>query len=346
MNCFAWQTNQWRRLTGDREKLAHALLLAGPPGVGKWHFAQALAAHLLCEGRHPDAAACGICNSCAWLAAGSHPDFRLVQPEISEGDSNAEDATDIAQPPSRNSTGQIRIGQIRALEDFVFLGSHRHGSRIVLLAPAEAMNIAAANALLKLLEEPPPGVYFILVSSQPRRLLPTVLSRCQRTDFGRPEKAGAQVWLEGQGISPAEELLDLAAGAPLTAVDWAAQGLLEPYRKAIAVLADRPVDPVAMAAQWGAIVRGGNGLGLPELVDMVQKWLLDLALIKLAGSCRYHVAWRAQILRLAAEPQAASLLACYNDLLRIKAVVTHPLNSQLFLEDMAARYLRAMATRT
>lgn len=346
MKVFPWHLQQWQMLVANREKLPHALLLAGPAGVGKWHFAQILAAHLLCEQRHPATAACGSCSSCVWLAAGNHPDFRLIQPSAPETEGLPEEGVVTTSPPSRSATDSIRIGQIRALEDFVFLGSHRHGNRVVVLAPAEAINIAAANSILKLLEEPPARVYFILVSSQPRRLLPTILSRCQRLTLGRPEKSVARAWLEQEGVGEAEELLDLAVDAPLIAAEWAARGSLQLYRKAIAILLASPGNPVAMAADWGALVRNAEGLSLSELVNIMQKWLFDLVSMKLAGVCRYHCAWRSKLERLATQAHTANLLACYNDMLRIKAVVTHPLNSQLFLEDMAARYLRALAPKT
>lgn len=344
MNIFDWQKPLWDQLLADPEKLPHAMLFAGPAGVGKFAFAQALAASLLCEQKVDVNTPCGQCSSCIWLASGNHPDFRLVQPE--EGEETGNDEEEAPQPAAatrKPGQGSIRVDQIRALEDFVFVGSHRHGSRVALVAPAERMNPAAANALLKVLEEPPAGVYFILVSSQWRRLLPTVLSRCRSIVFSRPDPLLAERWLAGQGVKSAAELLRLAGGAPLVAADWAEQGRLESYRKAIEVLAEKSADPVAMAAKWSALVKGEQGFGLTQLVETVQKWVFDLAMLKLSGRCRYHESWRGMLEDLAAKASNAGLLSCYNDLLRIRAVVRHPLNTQLFLEDMAARYLRALA---
>ena len=348
MNIFSWQIPLWEQLLGDPEKLPHAMLFLGPEGVGKSAFAQALAARLLCEQQtaHKVGTACGVCSSCIWLASGNHPDFRLVQPEDGEDTAGGEDtentprASSLARKPGQ---GQIRVDQIRALEDFVFVGSHRQGRRVALLAPAEMMTPAAANSLLKILEEPPSGVYFILVSSHWRRLLPTILSRCRSVVFGRPDPLTAVRWLLAQGVKSPDELLELASGAPLIAADWAEQGRLDPYRKAIEVLAEKPVDPVAMAAKWSALVKSEQGFGLSQLVEAVQKWVFDLVLLKLAGRCRYHLAWRGALDGFAATASNAGLLSCYNDLLRIRAVARHPLNTQLFLEDMAARYLRALA---
>ena len=342
---FDWQKPLWDQLLSDPEKMPHAMLFAGPEGVGKFAFAQALAARLLCEqqaGGH-QGMPCGSCSSCVWLASGNHPDFRLLQPEEAEETGNGEDESPKPATAARKpGPGQIRVDQIRALEDFVFVGSHRHGKRVALVAPAELMNPAAANALLKILEEPPAGVYFILVSSHWRRLLPTVLSRCRSIVFSRPEPLLAERWLAAEGVKSAPELLRLAGGAPLIAAEWAEQGRLDSYRKAIDVLAEKSTDPVAMAAKWSTLVKSEQGFDLTQLVETVQKWVFDLALLKLSGSCRYHESWRDTLSGLAAKASNAGLLSCYNDLLRIRAVVKHPLNTQLFLEDMAARYLRAL----
>jgi len=343
MNIFEWQKPLWRQLFADAENMPHAMLMAGPEGLGKLSFAQALAARLLCEQRNqadgPDGVACGHCSSCTWLASGNHPDFRLILPD--EGDDAGEEGESSAST-RKPGQGPIRVDQIRALADFVYIGSHRHGSRIVVIAPAEAMNPAAANALLKVLEEPPSGVYFILVSSDWRRLIPTIRSRCRSIVFGLPDPSLAEQWLTAKGVKSAAELLRLTGGAPLLAADWAEQGRLDSCKKAIEALVDKPLDPVAMAAKWSVLVKGTQGFGLPQLVETVQKWVFDLILLKMSGSLRYHQGWRDKLEALAKQASSTGLLACYTDLLRIRAVVRHPLNTQLFLEDLATRYLRVL----
>lgn len=360
MNILPWQLQVWRQLLAEPEHLPHAVLLAGPAGLGKLVFAHAMAARLLCEAPVDEGGqvrlACGKCSSCSWFVAGNHPDFRMVQPEEADDTTGGEaseegvPSTVMATPGKPKSAkggagsgGTIRIDQIRALADFVFVGSHRHGKRIVVLNPAEAMNPAAANALLKILEEPPPSVYFIMVSSSWRKLLPTIRSRCRMVVFGRPEPALASQWLSSEGVEGADGLLRLTGGAPFQAREWATQGRLDLYRKAVDVLADKPVDPVAMAARWSALIKGDDAFDQVQLVEAVQKWVFDLVQLKLAGGVRYHEAWRGRLAELAAAASSAALLACYGDLLRVRAVARHPLNAQLFLEDMAARYVRALA---
>lgn len=348
INVFDWQLDLWDRLVCDLENLPHAILLAGSAGLGKQAFAQGLAARLLCEqpehvGEH--GFACGICTSCAWLGSDNHPDFRLLRPDDGgEGGEGGEDSRSL--PPAKKAGGDvIRVDQVRALSEFVYVASHRNGNRVVVISPAEAMNPAAANSLLKILEEPPAGVYFIMISDSWRRLLPTLRSRCRSIVMGRPDQVQAQRWLAGQGTKNAAELLRMAGGSPLLAVEWAEQGRLDAYQKVLESLADKPSDPVAMAAKWSAVLKVESGFGMPQLVEAIQKWVFDLMLYKASGRLRYHDAWRGWFAQLTAKATSSALMICHNDLLRIRAVARHPLNSQLLLEDLATRYLRSLSPR-
>src|SRR5690606_31246170 len=136
----------------------------------------------LCLNRNAEGHACQSCASCSWFEQSHHPAYRLPTPEQ---ESDNEDAP--ASAASKKS--QISIAQIRELSGFLELTSHQNGGRrVVVIHPAEALNIASANALLKILEEPPAGVIFVLVSHQPQRLLPTILSRCQKIDMPVPQE--------------------------------------------------------------------------------------------------------------------------------------------------------------
>ncbi|HNF64555.1 MAG TPA: DNA polymerase III subunit delta', partial [Plasticicumulans sp.] len=166
-----WLRGIWAQLAPALAagRLPHALLLAGPEGLGKMAFAQALGEALLCESQRPDHHACGHCRACRLLAAGSHPDLHVVVP-AEEGKA-------------------IRVDAIRELIGFAALTPQFGGRRVLRLAPAELLNVNAANALLKTLEEPAPGSHLILVSARPARLLPTVRSRCQTIRFAPPPAA-------------------------------------------------------------------------------------------------------------------------------------------------------------
>lgn len=208
-----WQHTHWRQLNRQwtESRLPHALLLTGPPGLGKRHFARVLAARLLCAATDGPQA-CGQCRDCRQLTAGSHPDHVLVVPEAPDS--------------------PIKVDQVRELGDFLARTRQRERVKIAVLEPADRLNANAANALLKTLEEPPPDRLLLLISSLPGRLSATIRSRCQRLTFTPPPADAALAWLRAElseGFD-AELLLRLAGGAPLLAREWADVELLERRR--------------------------------------------------------------------------------------------------------------------
>jgi len=170
------------------DKLPPALLLAGPAGVGKFQFAEALAQAALCADRTASNEACGICHPCRLFLAGAHPDVRVLEASATE-ESGAGETAAAAAPPRI-----IGVERIRELRDFIEMSSHLGGRKVVLINPAERLHISAANALLKTLEEPSQGTVFALVSARPQQLLPTLRSRCFRVDFRVPSNADALSW--------------------------------------------------------------------------------------------------------------------------------------------------------
>ncbi|HSY27588.1 MAG TPA: DNA polymerase III subunit delta', partial [Burkholderiaceae bacterium] len=158
---YPWQEDAWLQLQQLRERLPHAILFHGATGIGKTAFAERFAQSLLCQtplnGGHP----CGQCLSCGWFAQYGHPDYRRVRPEVldddgvDEGD-EAGDAVETKKSAkaTKAPSKDIKIDQIRALADFMNISTHRQGMRVIVLYPAEALNTASANALLKTLEEP------------------------------------------------------------------------------------------------------------------------------------------------------------------------------------------------
>ncbi len=169
-----WFAPQLHELLGRGDRLPHALLLHGPPGIGKRRLGRALARALLCE-TTDDAlrldGGCGACRACGWFDRGNHPDFRRVTSEaiaaaegVAEPDDGDDEAGDAPAKSSKAPSRDVKIEQIRALQRFLAVGTHRGHARVVLLYPVEALNAIAANALLKMLEEPPPETIFVLVA--------------------------------------------------------------------------------------------------------------------------------------------------------------------------------------
>lgn len=235
---YPWQTVLWRQVQ-DRisaGRLAHGLLLTGPGGLGKRVFANALAEGLLCRRPNADKQACSECEACLLIQAGTHPDLLDLSP--------AEDKT------------QIVIDQVRELCRALALKSHAGGYKIATVAPAEQMNTAAANSLLKTLEEPTDNTLLILITEQPARLPATIRSRCQQVRFTAPSTEAGADWLSTcHGVADPELLLRLADGAPLRALALAQDDTLVQRRRWIEDLVKLQrgrLDPIQLAADWSS----------------------------------------------------------------------------------------------
>lgn len=339
---FSWQSDAWGRLFAQTANLPHALLFIGPAGTGKGLFADQLAARLLCESAQGAQFACGQCEGCHLLTMGNHPDYRKITLEDDAVEDGIEESKPAKKKKSAAPATQIKIDQIRALEEFVFVGSHRQGKRVVVIEPADAMNVAATNSLLKILEEPPSSVYFILVSSNSKRLLPTLRSRCRQMVFGIPEAPVAIAWLKAEGVQKPEQPLSLAGGAPLKALALKGEGGAAIAEEAIGPLYRPPLEPVALAAHWEELRRKNPGFLLEYLVDAIQKWLYDLARVRYGSTPRYLPGWQKELAAAAPKTSVARLNRCYADLMKIRATARHPLNELLFLEDLAARCAAAL----
>ncbi len=185
-----WHRDLATAMLQQRARWPHALLIAGRRGLGKRALALHFARALLCEAPRPDGDACGVCPSCLYVAAGAHPDLRLIEPLLFDEEGNV------------TVVDAITVDRIRELTAFTQLSTHRHRAKVAVIAPAEAMNAAAANALLKTLEEPPADTYLMLVSHQSARLPATIISRCRRLPVPEPDVTAAAAWLAGARRRP------------------------------------------------------------------------------------------------------------------------------------------------
>jgi DNA polymerase-3 subunit delta' len=240
MSGMPWQDEHWARLQARRARgaLPHALLVCGPEGLGKRAFAERFVRGLLCL-EPVDGEACGHCRSCALLAAGTHPD-RVT---LSYG---------LRKDGVQRS--EIVIDQIRDLSARLAMSSQFGGWQVATIDPADALNGAAANALLKTLEEPAAQTMLVLVADAPWRLPQTIRSRCQRIEFHLPAADQALAWLQAQGIPDAAAALGAAGGNPGLAQRWAQEGALDRRREVRKDLA-------------------GLAAGRGEAMDVVRRWL-------------------------------------------------------------------------
>ncbi|MFV1984599.1 MAG: DNA polymerase III subunit delta' [Thiohalomonadales bacterium] len=237
---YPWQKDIWSRLcnTSINNRIAHALLFTGPKGVGKLQFAKTLKNSLLCSENTPGELACGECRFCKMQ---HHPDFHEVTFEEDER--------------TGKISNSIKIDQIRKLIDFSLLHTHYGLAKIITIHPAETMTNNAANALLKILEEPPDNTYFVLICNEIHRLSATIKSRCQRIEFNIPDIEDSTQWLQSHDISEdtASSCLIFASNAPLAAKILAETNYIEQHSKFIKSLisiANKSEDPVVIANSW------------------------------------------------------------------------------------------------
>ena len=235
-----WQNELWSQLTKrvlmPQQSLPHALLAAGMQGMGKRAFVWRLVAWLLCRERNSNPlGACGACESCQWLRSGTHPSLQvlpMISMPVSADNAHAKEAATSTAKDKKsakaasNAALKIKVDDIRALQPFIYQGGQ--GMRICVLDYAEQMTIAAANALLKTLEEPQAQVHLFLISDTPAQLLPTIKSRVQQLALQTIDPAvsvdyvthalGSTINREAVGTAAIEQLIQLANGAPLAAV--------------------------------------------------------------------------------------------------------------------------------
>jgi DNA polymerase-3 subunit delta' len=330
-----WNQARYAQLTADRASMPHALLLHGPAGVGKLDLGVALAKGLLCEAPI-EGQACGECDACNWFEQGNHPDFRRLEPEDNE---TGEHSADTGRGKAGKKGGRvINVDMVREVIAFLSLSAHRGGWRVALVQPAEWMNAAAANALLKTLEEPPSGVLLILVTHQLGRLLPTVVSRCRKVHVGLPDRATSLAWLRQVGVAGAEALLAEAGGAPL-----AAQSYADPERSA---LCEAFLDQLALGPGLDvcAVAQGFQGVHT-EAWGWLLRWLQDVLSQRLAGMPRYFIARADQTARLGRTAELSALLDLLRELIQAGRWLRHPLQTQLLLESWLIRYVQIAGAR-
>ena len=344
MNIIELHSSVWEQLRARRRQLPHALLLTGQRGIGKFALARSFAASLLCENLTVAGEACGACLACGWLAQGNHPDVRLLQPNAMIAE--AAESGELDEAGKKKPSQQITIDQVRALDDFLHVGTHRHGARVVLLNPAEAMNRSTANALLKSLEEPIASTLFLLISSEPHRLLPTIRSRCQVMPVRHPVQRLAGQWLSDAGVREAENWLALAGGSPLLALELSNSGERVLLDALLAQLTrGNSLDPLAAAANLDKVVKAEKRpAALKRALDWGQKWLFDLTLASEALPPRYFLAQALLLQALAQTTNTRKLLAFDRKAIQYKAQCEQPLNSRLFLEDFFMSYARLFRT--
>ena len=257
---FPWQLDEWQRLLQLKEmnRLPHAVLFSGMPGIGKHHFALQSAKMLLCK--HQSSNISCTCHDCQLIDHRTHPNLCWIEPQ--EGHA-------------------IKIDQIRTLTEFMAHSGLQGEYKIVVIRSANCMNHHASNALLKTLEEPAGQAFIILITDQIYQLSATIRSRCQQFIFKKPSENCALEWLkqkaEKEEINHLKFILRLSQGAPLLALDWLQSEritLRNHLYHMLFSLGEQTVDPIQVAAT----------LDLDAalfLLDLMLNFLIDLMYMKI-----------------------------------------------------------------
>jgi len=261
------------------------------------------------------------------VMAGQHPDLQLVEPFAIEDDGNVK------------ALDAIPVDRIRALIDWALLTGHRGRAKVAVIVPAETLNAAAANALLKTLEEPPPETFLLLVSHQPGRLPATLRSRCRRMTVPLPDPELAAQWLAGQGIADPKTLLAQAGGAPLLALALADPAWQDERNVWLSALAKpKSLSAVALATRIEAAPKDERKQRLAAAIDWLGAWTADLARVAAGGLPVRNPEFAAALGALAGAVAPIPLFRYHRTVLRQRPLVAHPLQPRLVAEALLIGY--------
>ncbi|WP_332017724.1 DNA polymerase III subunit delta' [Alteromonas sp. ASW11-130] len=270
-------------------KLHHALLLTGAEGIGKLQLAQQLANVMLCKS--PDnMQPCQVCQSCKLFAANTHPDFHLL-----------------------SSEKQIGVDSVREAINKLSRTSQLSGNKVLIIPAADTMTEAAANALLKTLEEPTANTYLVLVTHQLSRILPTILSRCEKHPLPNPTVGQSLGWLKQQGMEEVTvDQLQAYGNAPLKVHASLSEGKGINYPSFVADLKNiiaGEADETKLAADWQDEAK------------------------RIVGWCQHYV--HQQYI----QNQNQSALSVYNECIKAHVHLQNPgVNKKLVLSNLLAQF--------
>ena len=307
---------------------AHALLLHAAPGTGALPFALTMAQAWLCEAAEGTRRPCGRCGSCRLVQSHLHPDLQVLLPETLRREHDWPLRTDKldGEGAKRKPSRQLLIDDVREVIDWIWKTSARGRGKVALLHPAEALNMFSANALLKVLEEPPPGTRILLTAADPALLLPTVLSRCQRITLRDAPAPQAAAWLAGQGVAEPEVLLAACSGRALDALALARSGVDAATWSAL---------PQALAQGQGGVF---TGWPVPRVLDALHKLCHD-AMAKASGApTRFFAAGRMPV-----GAGMPALSAWSRELRRVAQHDDHPWQEPLLIDALVQAAARALA---
>lgn len=354
-----WHKNIWLPIIQrvKDKRLPHALMLVGPEGAGKNCFANQLAALILCRTSKEDGIACGQCSACRMINAGTNPDFRLLDDDISEKNriaayEQAEESSSSAAKSTKTKRdkkgygqdlvgksvkpGVIKIDKVRSLIEFINMSAYTSHGKVAIIREAHLMNRNSANALLKTLEEPPPNNCLILTTSRPSLLPATIRSRTQLLVFSLPQQKMALSWLAEYMPDevPKEQIyerLALAAGAPINAL----APNIEANRKLRLTLFELFKLMLGTQKGVGKSVAEWIKADSYQSIDWIESWLSDMIRIRqsVADEHLINIDLLSELKPLAQRFTLTDLFALFDRINTIRQGFNNNLNLTLALES-------------
>ncbi|NOQ64754.1 MAG: DNA polymerase III subunit delta' [Methyloprofundus sp.] len=320
-NIYPWQAKDWQHLTAyvKQERTPQALIINGVQGLGKELLALNYAQYLLCLNRQ-DNTACDQCDACKLFQAHTHPDFIVLEPE--------------------EAGKAIGVGLVRQLLTKLTLTPQYSAYRVVLINPADAMNINSANAFLKCLEEPPERTVMLLLTEQMQQLPATIMSRCQKLMLHSPDANIAKQWLQEQGVTNDQQLLlNLTQGAPLQALAYAQNDVLKLRKQCFEEwqnILSRHACPVSLAEQW-------LKLSAAQLLVWLISWTEDIIKCQFSAETGFlsNEDFAKHLHVLAKQLNLKQLFEFYRLLLQNQYRFQTPLNKQLLLEELLITWAKS-----
>jgi|SRR5690625_2733356 len=326
MNLYPWFTSSAKQFLANKNNLAHAWLISGPAGIGKFEFGWYLTQALLCEKPSENQFACHQCVACQWVQQATHPDVQFIYPYRMQQTLFGE-----LLGHTEQKSQEILINQIRSLDTWLHTTSHRSKYKIVLIYPAHRINLFAANALLKNLEEPNEKTIFFLISSKPETLIPTIRSRCQHITLAHPETHTSLQWLKENGIQQAEQWLAASGYAPLLALK-AAKNESAPVPQWLIQLAQGLVQ--GQKAQIYGLLAVLEKINYGELLTYLQRFIADVHCIQFAQPLRHFPSMQESIQILSNRSTQIQTTHLFKKLIEEQKTASHPFNTKLQLHNL------------
>jgi len=313
MTLYPWQEKSWSNLAQDKSKMHHAYIFVGDLGAGLHRYSNTFARSLICGNLTDTNLPCGKCQDCHLLMT-QHPNLKII-------DNSAEDST------SKN----ISIESIRDLKRFFELSSHKvDGNKVILIHNTESLTLNAANALLKLLEEPPENSYIILTTHNVSSLLPTIVSRCSIVTCPKPTADEAKDFLNSHGYEHLSSQLNLFNNLPLDVIEnqddlGLYETIINEFEKG------ENLELMKIDSKWFSD-------DFPSIISLFQKWLYDIFLFKLTKQFQFFENKKENIKKLSDAADISKLVKLAMNVYQVKSISDKPINKDIAFDNLMIEY--------